>query len=98
MIDIVFLCNDLSLIVFVGLPCTDLYEGIVGIAEVDHQEEVAFVLIAVCMPVLLKCDTVDVIYLGCWTTSMSSNFTLMNFVDLNTLLSFRRYSCFVCLI
>ena len=55
MIDVVLLCDDLSLLVLVGLPCAYLDEWLVGIAEINHQEKISLVTIAVGVPVLLEC-------------------------------------------
>ena len=61
MIDVVLLCDDLSLLVLVGLPCAYLDEWLVGIAEINHQEKISLVTIAVGVPVLLECYAIDVI-------------------------------------
>ena len=64
MIDVILLRNHLTLLVLIWLPCAYLDERIVSIAEVDHQEQIAFVAISVGMPILLEGDSVDVVVFG----------------------------------
>ena len=61
--DVFLLCHDVACRVFVRLPCAHLDERIVRIAEVNHQEEIALVLIAVGLPQLFQRHAVDVVVL-----------------------------------
>ena len=64
MINILTLGNHLSLSILIRLPGTHLNKRLVSIAEVNHQEEIAFVTVAVGVPELLERNAIDIIVFG----------------------------------
>ena len=57
------LSDNLSLSILVRLPGAHLNERVVGIAKVNHQEQIALVAIARGVPVLFQGDAVHIVIL-----------------------------------
>ena len=60
MINVLFPGNNLTNIIFIGLPSTNLYQRIVSISEVNHQKEITLIAVSAGMPILLKSDTINI--------------------------------------